>query len=115
MINSKIEPIEIFYEWDGFPMIFNFKQEDKMFLAYCHGFVGDDVSFKYFVVETNEKEISDFSNNKITMYDFLDRDKLYVITISPDFDVKKVREVSFSDLPSFILPLKGVYLKRELK
>ena len=94
-------------DWYDGPLIFLLRKNNNIYLSYILE------EFFYFVIQVQQNEVNDFLDNKIDIYDFLNKEKMWCFEIDKNSDVKNCWELN--KFPSQFLPEKGVRLRAEKK
>ena len=99
----EIKKENVFYEWDSFPLIFNFEFEDKLFMAVCIN--DDNLDFKFAICEITSNNLIDFKNDKIKLFElFENSNNIAIITLNMNtYKISKWENKQFNEI-SNILP-----------
>lgn len=79
--DHKVHETFLYYD---VPLIYSFYQEDSIFLAYFYNCPEDKTTSDWVYLLSSEKEVEELKNNKITLYNFLNkkRDLKVVCTVN---------------------------------
>lgn len=110
---GRFEPKDVFIWLDG-PRTFTLlDQEGELCFAHWLQQIGD--SWQYVVVPVNESILQELNNGERSLRDVLRQPRIYLVSVSMDFNVESIHLISWEDLPQNALPSPGTMIRRELE
>jgi hypothetical protein len=108
------QPDEVLYEFDV-PMIFTFKGEDGLFLAYLSVEDDDTQTSRYLTVPANKKLIDELKTGSKTVFEALNQPWLWVVDVSYEGVINAAWQVDdIAQIPDAAKPAKDAMLWPEL-
>lgn len=108
------QPEEVLYEFDV-PMIFTFRGEDGLFLAYLSVEDNDTQTARYLTVPANKKLIDELKTGSKTVFEALNQPWLWVVDVSYEGVINAAWQVDdIAQIPDTAKPTKDAMLWPEL-